>query len=216
MTRAAGNHCPTARKRTGAPVEFPCVAGDHADVRDIDAERIGNQLREYSEVSLTLRAHAGRTAHFAARLDGHARAFVWPDARAFHVTTDADANEPSVFARLRLLVAYERVVADDVGCLLQRGQIVAAVVNQRRGILEHDLVIHRETVRRNQVALANLHAIDAELARRDVEQPLADEDAVLPPGAANRRDDRLVGEDGGELAFVVRNVVRADAACTGC
>ena len=54
-----------------------------------------------------------------------------------------------------------------------------------------------------------------ELPRRDVEQPLADEDAMLPAGAAHRRDDRLVGEDRRELAVVVRDVVRAEQRALG-
>ena len=41
-----------------------------------------------------------------------------------------------------------------------------------------------------QVALPDLDAVDAELPGGDVEQPLADEHAVLPARAAHRRDDR--------------------------
>ena len=92
MTRAAGHDRAAAGKRAGAPVKLARVAGDDAHVLDVDAERIGDDLREHGEVPLALRADAGRDAHRAARLDRHARAFVRPDARAFDVARDADAD----------------------------------------------------------------------------------------------------------------------------
>ena len=63
-------------------------------------------------------------------------------------------------------------------------------------VLEEDPVIVRELVGREQVAAADLDPVEAQLARRQVEQPLHHEHAVLAAGAAHRRDDRLVGEDG--------------------
>ena len=211
-----GDDRAAAREGPGAPVKFARVARDDPHVFDIDAEHVGDELREHREVPLPLRADAGRAAHLAARLDRDARTFVRADAGAFDVTRDADADVPPFGAQPRLLVANELLVADDLGRLLERRQVVAAVVNERRGILKHDLVIHRKLVRSDQVALANLDAIDAKLARGEIEQPLADEHAVLPAGASHRRHDRLVGEDRGELALVVRDVVRARAACIGC
>ncbi len=71
-------------------------------------------------------------------------------------------------------------------------------------------MVVRKPIRPEEIAFADLHAIDAELARRDVQQPLADEHAMLAAGAAHRRDDRLVGEDGRERAVVVLDVVRAE------
>ena len=66
--------------------------------------------------------------------------------------------------------------------LLQRRQVVAAVVHERRRVLEHNLVVVWEPLGAEQVALAeNLDAFDAELLRREVEQALAHEDAVLRP-----------------------------------
>ncbi len=76
-------------------------------------------------------------------------------------------------------IAQELLVADHLGGPLERWQIVAAVVNQRRRVLEHDLVVVREAVGAEQVALPDLDAIDAELLRRDVEQLLAHEHAML-------------------------------------
>ena len=104
----------------------------------------------------------------------------------------------------------ELLVPDHLRGLLERRQIVAAVVNERRGILKDDLVVVRKSVRRDEVAPADLDPVDAELLRREVEQPLDDEHAVLPAGAAHRRHDRLVREDRRELALVVRDVVRTE------
>src|SRR5207253_282479 len=102
------------------------------------------------------------------------------------------------------------VVADQVNSLLERRQIVAAVVDEWRRVLKHDLVIVREAIGPEQVALSNLDPIDAKLARSHIQQPLAHEYPMLPPRAAHRRHDGLVREDGGELALVVRNVVRPE------
>ena len=140
---------------------------------DVHAELIGDDLREHGEVPLALRADAGRDAHLAARLDRDARAFVRADAGALDVADDADADVPALGAQPRLLVAHELLVADHLGRLLERRQVVAAVVDERRGVLEHDLVVVRETVGREQVAPADLDAVDPQLARREVEQPLA-------------------------------------------
>ncbi len=141
MTRAAGDDRTTTGKCTGAPMKFARVAGHHAHIFDIDAERIGNELREHREVPLPLRADAGRAAHLSARLDGDARAFVRPDAGALDVTRHADADPPPLRAQLRLLLADELLVSDHLGGLIQRRLVVAAVVNERRRVLKHDLVI---------------------------------------------------------------------------
>ena len=197
-------------------MELARVAGDDAHVLDADAEHVGDDLREHREVSLALRADAGRDAHGAARLDRDARAFVRTDARAFDVAGDADADVPALGAQPRLLLAQELLVADHLRRLLERRQVVAAVVDERRRVLKHDFVVVRKSIRAEQVALPDLDAIDAELLRRDVEQPLAHEHAVLPARAAHRRHDRLVREDRRELALVVRNVVRAEQRALAC
>ena len=207
MTRAARNHCAAARERPCTPVKLARVSRHDPHIFDLHSQHIGDQLREHREVTLSLRTDAGGAANLAARLDRHARSLVRADARAFDVTHNTDADVASFGAQPRLLVAHEVVVADDLGRLFERRQIVAAVVNQRRGILKHDLVIHRKSVRRDQVALADLDAVDAQLARGQIEQPLADEDAVLAPGAPHRGHDRLVGEDRRKLALVVGNIV---------
>ena len=161
-------------------------------------------------MSLALCAHAGRHANFSAGLDGHSRALVRPDAGALHVTDHADSHVLSLGSETWLFRRDELFIADHLHGLFKSRQIVAAVVHQRRRVLEHDFVIVRETIRTQQIPLSNLHAVESHLARGDVEQALAHEHAVLPPGAAHRRHDGLVGEDGRELALVMWNVVWAE------
>ena len=160
-----------------SPVTTSHVAHRHA-------ERVGDDLREGGEVSLPLRADAGGDAHLAARLDLHARALVGADAGALDVTDDADADVAALGAMARLLLGEERVVADHLGRLLEHRQVVAAVVGERGEVLEDDAVVVRELVGRQEVAAADLDPVEAELARREVEQPLHHEHAVLAAGAA--------------------------------
>ena len=109
----------------------------------------------------------------------------------------------------RLLLADESVVIDELERLIERWLIVAAVVCERRGILEQDLVVERKLVPPEQVSTADLGAIDPELFGGEVEEPLDHEHAVLTARAAHGRHNRLVGEDRRELALVVGNLVGA-------
>jgi hypothetical protein len=94
--------------------------------------------------------------------------------------------------------------------LLERRQVVAAVVHERRGILKHDFVVVRKPIRPEQIALSDFDAVDPQLPRRQIQQPFADEHAMLPARASNRRHDRLVREHRREFGVVVWNVVRAE------
>src|SRR5688500_19335402 len=123
-------------------------------------------------MTLSLRANARCATDFATWLDRHARALVRSDAGAFDVTHHANADVASLGAQPRLFVANELFVADDLSRLVQRRQIIAAVVDERRRILEHDFVVHRKLVRPDQIAPANLHAIDPKLSRGEIEKPL--------------------------------------------
>ena len=67
----------------------------------------------------------------------------------------------------------------------------------------------------DEVAPPDLCAVDPEIVRRPVEQPLHHEDPVGPAGAPVRAHGRLVGEDRGELAVVIRNAVRAGKGGAG-
>ena len=60
MTRGAGHRRAAARERARAPMELARIAGDDADLLDVDAEHLGDELREHREVALSLCPDAGR------------------------------------------------------------------------------------------------------------------------------------------------------------
>ena len=201
---------PRRGEGAGAPVELGGVAGDEPHIGDVDAELVGHDLRKGGEVALALGADAGGDADAAAGLDRHLGAFVGADAGAFDIGDDADPHVPAFGAQARLLLLEKLVITDHLHCLFERGQVVAAVVGEGRKVLVDDLVGVGELVRRDQVALADLDAVDAQFAGGEVEQAFHDKDAVLAAGAAVGRDDRLVGKDRLELAVVVGHVVLAE------
>ena len=148
-------------------------------------------------------------------LDGHARALVGADARRLDKGHDAQAHVFALGAQARLLLLDELFVADHGRRLFQRGRIVAAVEDQRRKGLVDDLVLVGEGIGRDQVLLADLHPVDAQLFGRHVQQPLGQKDALRPAGPAHRRDDGLVGEHHLEIRVVVGHVVGAHGVALG-
>ena len=137
------------------------------------------------------------------------RAFVGTDAGALDVTGDADADMPALRPKARLLFSKKILIADHLQRLVEDRLVIAAVVRERREVLIDDLVVVGKGIRRNEIAPADFGAVDLEFVRGDVEQPFDDEHAVLPPGAAIRRDDRFIGEDRGKGAVVVWDDVGA-------
>ena len=207
MTRCPSNDGPAACERAGAPVERTGVSGHDAYFLNIYAQHLGHDLSQGREMTLTLRPHPRCHAHFPTGLDGHTRPFVRPDAGPLHITRHANTDMTPGLAKPRLFLAYEPFVVDDACGLFHRRQVVAAVIDQRRRVLEHDLVIVRKPVGTKQIAFADLDAIDAEIPGANIEQALDHEHTMLPPGTANGCDERLVGEDGRELTLVVDDVV---------
>ena len=73
---------------------------------------------------------------------------------------------------------------------------------KRREILVDDVVVVGEGIGRDEVASADLGAVEPKLARGDVQQPLDDEHPVLTSGTAIGRDDRERSEDRSEPAVI--------------
>src|SRR2546426_469929 len=136
-----------------------------------------------------------------------AGALVGPDSRPLDVAPHADPHVPAGRPQAPLLLAQEAFVIDGLERLVERRLVVAAVVRERRGVLEQDLVVERELVGPEQVLATDLGAVEPKLLGREVQEPLDDEHAVLAPRAPHGGDDRLVREDRGELALVARDVV---------
>src|SRR5262249_35170040 len=135
MTGAAGDDGAATRERARAPVELARVASHDAHVFDAHPERVGGNLREHREVTLALRADAGGDANLPAGPDRDARALIWPDAGALDVAANPNADVPALGPQPRLILAEERLVADDLRRLIQRRPVVAAVIHERRRVL---------------------------------------------------------------------------------
>src|SRR5262249_34299494 len=153
---------------------------------------------------------SGRDAHFAVGLHLHLGALVGTDAGAFYVAGDSDPDAAALRPQARLLVVEELIVTDEIERLVENRRVIAAVVFESREILIDDAVVIGESIGRDEVAAANFRAVDAEIARRDIEKAFDNEDAMLAAGAPIGRDDRRVGEDRGKRAVVVRHHVGAE------
>ena len=155
-------------------------------------------------MALALRADPGGDAHVAAGFYGHPGALIRADAGALDIVDDGDADPLAGSLPPRLFHACELFIADQFQRAVEGRCVVAAVVDERREVLENDLVVVGELIRADEVVAADRYTIDRQLASGDVEQTLDDKDAVLTTGAAIRCNDRLVGEDAGELGVVMR------------
>jgi len=69
---------------------------------------------------------------------------------------------------LRLLLSDKFAIPDGVQSLVENRAVIAAIVVQRREILVDDLVVLGERVGRNEIAPADLGAVESKLARGDV------------------------------------------------
>src|SRR6516162_7200031 len=86
---------------------------------------------------------------------------------------------------------------------------------KRREILVDDVVVVGEGIGRDEVASADLGAVEPKLARGDVQQPLDDEHPVLTSGTAIGRDDRERSEDRSEPAVIGWHDVGAEQGALG-
>ena len=93
------------------------------------------------------------------------------------ITLDASKNEISVAvsdAEMAALRACRRLflpkflVADRLQRHVEHWLVIAAVIFERLKVLIDDLVLVRESIRRNQIAAANLSRIDLQLVRGQI------------------------------------------------
>ncbi len=147
VDRIAGDNRAAARKRAGAPIEPIGVAGDDIDVGDIDAELVGDDLRKAREMPLPLGADPGGDTDLAVGLHLDLGAFVGPDAGAFDVAGDADADVAALRASFGCSSLEEIGIADRFERLVEHRLVIAAVVVERLKILVDDLVLVWKRVR---------------------------------------------------------------------
>ncbi len=117
---------------------------DDLDVVDVDADLVGDDLREGRLFALTVRRGADEDVDLAARVEADDRALPetaleadragdlrWPEPADLDVGADADAQIAALLAQPRLLVA-QILVADVIERLVERALVVAAVVASSR------------------------------------------------------------------------------------
>ena len=185
------------------------------DVRDREAELLGDDLGERRLVALALRLDADPGEDLAGRVD--------PDlTRVEHLQSedvevvrrpgpddlgeraDADAHELAAGPLLGLLPA-EVVIADRVEGELERPRIVAGVVIPAGGR------VVRELLRLDEVLHPQLGRVLADVVGEDVDHPLDRVDGFRDPERAAVGDaaGRLVGVDAVDLDERLVEVVRA-------
>ena len=217
VAQLAGDHggrCATDRCRSrgiGAETvgRVVGVALLHRDVAGGDAELVGDDLRERRLVALSLRLDAELEDRLAGRVHaqlsgvehldpGDVEVLVVAGAHDFGEAGDADADQPTLLARLRLLLA-QVLVADGVERLAQCGRIVTGVVDEAGcgGV--------GELLGLDEVAHAQVSRVDAELVRRVLHQSL---DQVRRLGDPERAS---VGHAAGRLVGV--GALRHDVRC---
>ena len=158
-------------------------------------------------MALALGRDAGGDEDVTARLDAHVGALVRADPRPFDVARDAETEVATVAVRFGLPLAEGRV-ADPLERQLEPARVVTAVVARRATVLEREADIPGHLVRLDQVTASHLDRLEPQFPGDEADDPLHDEGAVRPAGAAVGRDHRRVGVDHLELDRVVTEPVR--------
>ena len=154
---------------------------------------------------------AGENFHGPGRIDPHLGGFPKTHAGAeladqrrrrhaagLDVSRKADAAQLAVALGFALALA-EALVVVDLQRLLQRSVVVAGVIERRDGSLIRE--------RLDEILLAQVGGIHAELARADFDQTFDDVSRFRAAGAAIGVDRHGVGIDGVDLAIDVRDRV---------
>ena len=161
------------------------IPGDQADAFERHPEPVGDALGEGRLVPLSARQRAD---HDVDRSRGTYRDLRPLDGKAagdLDRVGEPDAAQPAPRPRL-LAPRREPVPVGEPERAVHRLRIVAAVVSEA----ERRPVGHRG--RRDQVAPAQLHRIEAVLPRREIDQPFHRQHRLGPPGAAIGRGRRGV------------------------
>ena len=179
------------------------IAHGDLDLRRVDAEQFGRELREAGLQPLPHALGAHPDHHLAVFLDLVVRHLVHDVGRGpFDVGGEAAAVELAALLGLRLA----RRKAVPVGRFERLGEEQVEVA----GIV---LLAHRRGVGHlrglHEVAPTQFGRIHAHLAGRRVHQPLEIEDALGTAGAAIGADRGGVGDDAGDLEIDQRDVIGA-------
>ncbi len=161
-----------------------------------------------------MRGRAGTHDDLARRPDADPDALERPAARCLDIVAK---TEPDVAAlgSCGFLAGLE--AGPSCGCQSARLAfgIVTAIVSHRAPVALANGNRERHSLRRDEIAAANLVTREPELRRDPVEQSLHDERALWTAGAPRRSARRLVRQAKVDLDLVGRKVVRPDQVCGG-
>src|SRR5271167_1109527 len=130
----------------------------------------------------------------ARRLDPDMNLLERSAAGAFDVICDADADIAPLIAR-RFLPLRERLPRRTFQGFRLACRVIAGIKLDRNPAARHKSLLERHGGGRYEIAPADFGAIEAHFSCRNIEQALHDENALRLPGAADRRDRDLVGEN---------------------
>src|SRR5690606_37171322 len=133
-------------------------------------------------------------------------ALVGPDTGALDVAAYAEADLAALLRGLGA-VLLEVVPADELLELGERGGEVTGVVLEGSPVLEHQAVVVGHLLGLDEVARADLGAVDPEVLRDRVHRPLHREAALRASCPAVRRDDDGVRVEREELDAVRARLV---------
>ena len=181
------------------------VALDDLDLLDRDAELRRQDLREGGGVALAVIVGAEHGAHGAVGLDANGGRLIEADAgaqrareprrrdpRRFDVAGHADAAQSPAPRSGRASLLEMAVVGDLQRAREDFGKIAAIVGRADRGLVRH-------VARRNEIAPADLGAVEPERPGRAVRQPFQHVAGLGPAGAAISVGRRGVGEHAGHF-----------------
>ena len=183
------------------------IARGHGNVFDATADLIRHDLRQRRARALPLGRGAGCHRDLTVGEHAHGHALERPKAGAFHVVCNPDAEVASFAARLAL-ARRKVLVARECERALLAFRKVSARIDERLAVAKDqaDGIGHR--LERDHVAPAQFGAIELELARDVIHQPLHGEDRLRSAGAAHDRRRHAVGEHDGCLEAISRHHVR--------
>ena len=193
---ARGDSAPRS-EGTDAPREAARIAAGDLNVGDVDAQLVGDDLGPDRGVGLALAGDPGRGDHLARDQDLDVCALVGPDSSAFDVDREA---HPDVIAGRSRSEHFHRPV--------EEGRIVAAVVDDLIAVLPRDAERVRKFVGLDEVAAADLDAVEAKLGGNRIEGAFHHEASVRTTGAAIWRGGRGVGVHIAEADAVAGHAVR--------
>ena len=180
-TRAVASH---------AERDLVRITMDDLDAADIDAELVGNDLREGGVVALAVAVRPGEDIHRSGGIDANRGGFIEPDpcakgachcrrgdAAGLDIARQADT---AVLAARRGFgpAGLEALVVDHLQRLVQRRLVIADVILQR-----HRRLV-REGVLRNEIHPAELRRVHSDLSRRLVHHPFQKIGGFRTAGAA--------------------------------